>query len=40
MSAITLNSITVYCGSNFGQIADYYHHAQSLGDALPITISA
>lgn len=34
MSAIKLNNITVYCGSNFGEIPDYYHHAQILGERL------
>lgn len=34
MSAIKLNNITVYCGSNFGEIPDYYHHAKILGKRL------
>lgn len=34
MTAITLNSVTVYCGSNFGNIPNYYYHAQILGERL------
>lgn len=34
MTDITLNNITVYCGSNFGNIPNYYHHAQILGERL------
>lgn len=33
---ISINNITVYCGSNVGSIPDYYHHAQKLGKLLAI----
>lgn len=29
-----LKRIAVYCGSNFGEIPDYYHQAQNLGKAM------
>lgn len=31
-----LKNITVYCGSNYGSIPDYYHHAKILGQTLAL----
>lgn len=31
---ISINNITVYCGSNYGNIPDYYQHAKILGKLL------